>query len=95
MKSLVERLVQIVTLFYFDFFDFLKYLFTGNVLHAGPVSKSMIIIIMEATSNRTRYIGRWPTISVDLLEFLIRVESKLPKSRYVDFRLLVYFTEKH
>ena len=30
-----------------------------------------------------------------LLDFLIRVESEPPKSRYVDFRLLVYFTEKH
>ena len=30
-----------------------------------------------------------------LLEFLIRVESELPKSKYVDFRLLVYYTEKH
>ena len=30
-----------------------------------------------------------------LLEFLIRVESELPESRYVDFRLLVYYTEKH
>ena len=30
-----------------------------------------------------------------LLELLIRVESELPKSRYVDFRLVVYYTEKH
>ena len=30
-----------------------------------------------------------------LLDFLIRVESELPKSRYVDFRLLVYYTGKH
>ena len=30
-----------------------------------------------------------------VLEFLIRTESELPESRYVDFRLLVYYTEKH
>ena len=30
-----------------------------------------------------------------LLEFLIRAESEVPESRYVDFRLLVYYTEKH
>ena len=28
------------------------------------------------------------------MDFLIRVELELPKLRYVDFRLLVYFTEK-
>ena len=29
------------------------------------------------------------------MEFLIRAESEVPESRYVDFRLLVYYTEKH
>ena len=32
---------------------------------------------------------------ITLLEFLIRAESEVPESRYVDFRLLVYYTEKH
>ena len=29
------------------------------------------------------------------MELLIRIESELPKSKYVDFRLVVYYTEKH
>ena len=32
---------------------------------------------------------------LSVLEFLIRAESEVPESRYVDFRLLVYYTEKH
>ena len=45
--------------------------------------------------QRFLILGFRSTFSVYVLELLIRIESELPKSRYVDFRLLVYYTEKH